>query len=124
VDNHGIKVSLVLLIAFVSIGTFCVGSQQELLPVLRSHLPNKLRAYLPTAVWEATTTSESQEPLNTEGLVKVCSDHQYTTEIISLDPLLIYINNFTSAREAAELIRIGYVYAFLFHRLHSFCKSY
>ncbi|KAJ4372464.1 hypothetical protein N0V83_004238 [Neocucurbitaria cava] len=33
--------------------------------------------------------------------------HQYTSEIISLDPLVIYINNFTSSQEAEEFINLG-----------------
>ncbi|TVY23685.1 Prolyl 4-hydroxylase [Lachnellula hyalina] len=37
----------------------------------------------------------------------VCEDHHYTTEIISTDPLLIYINNFISAREAEAIIAVG-----------------
>ncbi|KAF2187695.1 hypothetical protein K469DRAFT_661716 [Zopfia rhizophila CBS 207.26] len=36
-----------------------------------------------------------------------CDDHKYTTEIISLDPLVIYINNFTTKREAEELVMLG-----------------
>ncbi|KAH8900899.1 hypothetical protein GQ53DRAFT_632306 [Thozetella sp. PMI_491] len=37
----------------------------------------------------------------------LCETHSYTTEIISLDPLLIYIANFTSPAERAALIRVG-----------------
>ncbi|KUJ16185.1 uncharacterized protein LY89DRAFT_669730 [Mollisia scopiformis] len=37
----------------------------------------------------------------------VCEPHQYTTEIVSIDPLLIYINNFVSASEAELLIAEG-----------------
>ncbi|KAF1837510.1 hypothetical protein BDW02DRAFT_518833 [Decorospora gaudefroyi] len=40
-------------------------------------------------------------------LLEACKTHQYTTEIISVDPLVIYINNFTSAQEAEELIHLG-----------------
>ncbi|KAF2869459.1 hypothetical protein BDV95DRAFT_449150, partial [Massariosphaeria phaeospora] len=36
-----------------------------------------------------------------------CEAHKYTSEIVSLDPLVIYINNFTSPAEAQELINIG-----------------
>lgn len=39
----------------------------------------------------------------------VCEPHQYTTEIVSIDPLLIYINNFVSDKEAVGLIATGYV---------------
>lgn len=40
----------------------------------------------------------------------VCEPHQYTTEIVSIDPLLIYINNFVSAEEADLLIAEGYLF--------------
>ena len=79
-----------------------------LLPVLHAYLPTLLQLYLPISAWE--TNSYPEEPLSGENLLKACADHQYTTEIISLDPLLIYINNFTSAREAEELIKLGYAY--------------
>ncbi|KAK3939290.1 hypothetical protein QBC46DRAFT_438249 [Diplogelasinospora grovesii] len=36
-----------------------------------------------------------------------CPPHEYTTTLISLDPLVIYIQNFVSAEESAEIIRIG-----------------
>ncbi|KAI4661544.1 uncharacterized protein J4E78_004333 [Alternaria triticimaculans] len=78
---------------------------QVLLPVLHAYLPKQLQSYLLLSAREATPYS--QEPLSLKSLVKACADHQYTTEIISLDPLLIYINNFTSAREAEQLISLG-----------------
>jgi prolyl 4-hydroxylase len=84
-----------------------IGSQQRLLSVLHSYLPEQLRVYLPAAVWEATTFTNSDGPLSPKNLLKACGNHQYTTEIISLDPLLIYINNFTSTQEAEELIELG-----------------
>ncbi|KAF2442115.1 hypothetical protein P171DRAFT_61539 [Karstenula rhodostoma CBS 690.94] len=40
-------------------------------------------------------------------LLAACRAHTYTTQIVSLDPLLIYINNFTSAAEAEALIELG-----------------
>ncbi|KAF2030066.1 hypothetical protein EK21DRAFT_112359 [Setomelanomma holmii] len=48
-----------------------------------------------------------ENQLDPRALLDVCRTHQYTSEIISLDPLVIYINNFTSAQEAEELITIG-----------------
>ncbi|KAF2636169.1 hypothetical protein P280DRAFT_410092, partial [Massarina eburnea CBS 473.64] len=36
-----------------------------------------------------------------------CRTHKYSTEIVSLDPLVIYINNFTSFAEAEALIKLG-----------------
>lgn len=84
-----------------------LGFQQPLLPVLRSHLPRRLDVYLPARLWEATAAVNSDGTLGPGDLLKACESHQYTTEIISLDPLLIYINNFTSAQEAEELIKLG-----------------
>ncbi|KAI0162967.1 hypothetical protein BJ166DRAFT_282018 [Pestalotiopsis sp. NC0098] len=37
----------------------------------------------------------------------VCEPHAYTTEIVSVDPLLIYIRDFIPAAEAAALIAAG-----------------
>lgn len=39
----------------------------------------------------------------------VCKAGTYTTEIISIDPLLIYINNFVDEREMKGLIAEGFV---------------
>ncbi|KAI4907451.1 hypothetical protein J4E90_009480 [Alternaria incomplexa] len=101
------SILLLLLLPLASFGFFYAGTQQALLPVLHAYLPKQLQSYLPTSAWEATATSQSQERQSLDSLVKACTKHQYTTEIISLDPLLIYINNFTSAREAEELIHLG-----------------
>ncbi|KAK7191817.1 2OG-Fe(II)oxygenase family Oxidoreductase [Paraphaeosphaeria sporulosa] len=40
-------------------------------------------------------------------LLTACRAHTYTTQIVSLDPLMIYINNFTSGAEAEALIKLG-----------------
>ncbi|KAL5427233.1 hypothetical protein PMIN04_001505 [Paraphaeosphaeria minitans] len=40
-------------------------------------------------------------------LLPACRAHTYTTQIVSLDPLMIYINNFTSSAEAEALIKLG-----------------
>jgi prolyl 4-hydroxylase len=45
--------------------------------------------------------------LTEEEILAACPSHTYTTQIISLDPLVIYINNFTSLHEASSLIDIG-----------------
>lgn len=37
----------------------------------------------------------------------VCVDQHYTTEIISIEPLVIYINDFVSPAEAAAIVEIG-----------------
>ncbi|KAF2707478.1 hypothetical protein K504DRAFT_482892 [Pleomassaria siparia CBS 279.74] len=60
-------------------------------------------AYLFSAdISNATTGIISSSPLTWS-----CESHQYTNEIVSLDPLVIYINNFTSFQEAEDLIRLG-----------------
>ncbi|KAF1840398.1 uncharacterized protein K460DRAFT_389938 [Cucurbitaria berberidis CBS 394.84] len=48
-----------------------------------------------------------EEQLSPDELLRACEKHQYTSEIISLDPLVLYINNFTSSQEAEELIILG-----------------
>jgi prolyl 4-hydroxylase len=72
------------------------------------HLISQLDAWLKPA-HEQATLLEAEAQLTPEALVEACKAHQYTSEIISLDPLVIYINNFTSAPEAEELINIGCV---------------
>ncbi|KAH8602056.1 hypothetical protein B0O99DRAFT_680204 [Bisporella sp. PMI_857] len=37
----------------------------------------------------------------------ICAPHDYSTEIVSTDPLLIYINNFTTPLEIRHLIEAG-----------------
>ena len=66
-------------------------------------LPARFQAYLsttlkPEAAGLSTTSDE---------LPLTCESHKYTSEIVSLDPLVIYINNFTSYEEAEQLIKVG-----------------
>lgn len=81
--------------------------QQWLLPALQPYIPSQLQSYLP-ATQGLSSVANVDVDLTSEDLLKVCERHQYTSEIISLDPLVIYINNFTSTQEAEELINIGY----------------
>jgi hypothetical protein len=67
-----------------------------------------MQSYLPLTTLASDPTTYTDQKLSPADLIKACEKHQYTTEIISLDPLLIYINNFTSAQEAEGLINIGY----------------
>ncbi|KAF1959378.1 hypothetical protein CC80DRAFT_467903 [Byssothecium circinans] len=71
---------------------------------------------IPTFLSPSTNTNTSQndetqtpDPIDpaSPSLLAACYNHTYTTEIISLDPLMIYINNFTSAAEAQALINLG-----------------
>lgn len=53
------------------------------------------------------TQWETFFPLKLNPVEFVCIPHHYTTEIVSNDPLLIYINNFTSILESRALIEAG-----------------
>lgn len=53
-----------------------------------------------------------------DSLLIACQKHQDSTEIMSLNLLLIYVNNFTSAWETEELIKLGQVW-FFGHRTRS-----
>ncbi|EED18942.1 hypothetical protein TSTA_126500 [Talaromyces stipitatus ATCC 10500] len=49
-----------------------------------------------------------QLPFNAENYLRTeCSNHQYTVEIISQDPLVIYINSFMSEEEITWLLKKG-----------------
>lgn len=61
-----------------------------------SSLKNAISRLFPTRAARLTPT---------DGLT--CSDHRYTTEIVSVDPLLIYINNFITPDEADDLLELG-----------------
>lgn len=65
-------------------------------------LPSALQHYL----WPAPAQQVEVESPST---LELCPSHRYTTEIVSLDPLIIYINNFTSPEEARDLIKAGYL---------------
>lgn len=105
--NYTTKAFLSFSIPLSAVLALYLGFQQPLLPVLRSYLPRQLDVYLPARLWKATAAVNLDGTLSPGDLLKACEGHQYTTEIISLDPLLIYINNFTSAQEAEELIKLG-----------------
>jgi hypothetical protein len=49
--------------------------------------------------------------------VFACEEQKYMTEIVSLDPLVIYINDFISQSEADKLISLGFIFLslFIFH---------
>ncbi|KAB5585621.1 hypothetical protein GE09DRAFT_32328 [Coniochaeta sp. 2T2.1] len=64
------------------------------LDLLRSHLQS-LTTYLPSF----------HQPFQPQPYT--CPNHTYTTQLISLDPLLIYISSFITPAEAASLISLG-----------------
>lgn len=70
---------------------------------LQQYLPPQLRTYFAPAKGAKETIVAPSEP----SLLESCKTHSYTTEIVSLDPLVIYINNFTSPAEAEALIKLG-----------------
>lgn len=92
----------------LAVGVYWSGHlQQWLLPALQPYIPPQLQAFLPITK-DVSSATNGNIDLLPEDLLKICDKHQYTSEIISLDPLVIYINNFTSTQEAEELINIGY----------------
>jgi hypothetical protein len=105
-----VTASLLLIHALIVTTVIFSGDlQQWLVPAIRPYFP-ALQSYLPPVVQDIKSTSDTKKQLKPEDLLKACSTHQYTTEIISTDPMLIYINNFTSAQEAEELINLGCVH--------------
>jgi len=47
-------------------------------------------------------------PMNSSNVeTRSCRGHSYTTQLMSLDPLLVYIHNFVAPDEAAQIIKAG-----------------
>jgi prolyl 4-hydroxylase len=61
-----------------------------------------VQSYLPT--WKGVWGGVRKEEF-------VCQAGSYTTEIVSIDPLLIYINNFVDESEIKGLIAEGSVFS-------------
>lgn len=57
-------------------------------------------------ILQSNQSTNSQEG-NKEHASFICEPHSYTTEIVSLDPLLIYIRSFLSPAETAALLAAG-----------------
>ncbi|KAH7408146.1 hypothetical protein DE146DRAFT_776450 [Phaeosphaeria sp. MPI-PUGE-AT-0046c] len=83
-------------------------------PSLQAFLPSLIQQWIPSP----SKTQDEGVALSSERILAACPAHKYTSEIISLDPLVIYINNFTSAAEASELISIGYANTLLPSLIH------
>lgn len=89
------------------------------LKMAQAILPSKKTALSWTAIFSALLlglwtrsgerTSSSVKDIFSFGANEeyVCQDQQYTTEIISVDPLMIYINDFVSREEARDLVAVG-----------------
>jgi prolyl 4-hydroxylase len=58
-----------------------------------------MQPYLPLTTLASDPTTYIDQKLSPADLLKACEKHQYTTEIISLDPLLIYLNNFNQPKK-------------------------
>ncbi|KAJ4296217.1 hypothetical protein N0V90_006262 [Kalmusia sp. IMI 367209] len=76
-----------------------------LLPLLIQALwPTQLGRFLPNRLQTKLSSVQNDKDValdpSSPSLLEDCRTHSYTTEIISLDPLMIYINNFTSPTEA------------------------
>lgn len=82
-------------------------AQRQILEALYPYVSLKLQHYLSYA-HDLNIIKEPEEKLSHDRLLEACRVHQYSSEIISLDPLVIYINNFASEQETEELIEIGY----------------
>jgi hypothetical protein len=93
--------------------------QQWLVPALRPYFPAQFQD-VGLLNSETNNLTDSNGLLSPEQLLKKCDSHRYTTEIISLDPLVIYINNFTSTQEAEDLIELGYGLFLNCFRLYQF----
>jgi prolyl 4-hydroxylase len=78
---------------------FYADLQQWLVPSLRLYLPTQMQSFPPLTTLASDTTTYTDQKLSPADLLKACEKHQYTTEIISLDPLLIYINNFNQPKK-------------------------
>ncbi|KAH8678823.1 hypothetical protein BGZ60DRAFT_251906 [Tricladium varicosporioides] len=72
--------TIAVFVAFLSV--LCSNLLQERFPTLRSFLQFSGPAF-------------------------ICEDGRYTTEVVSTDPLVIYINNFVSTKEAKAIINVG-----------------
>lgn len=80
--------------------------ERHVVPFIRPYIPLQYQHHLPdTEASSAVGIAPTQ--WSPKQLLEACYKHQYTSEIISLDPLVIYINNFTSLQEAEELIKLG-----------------
>jgi prolyl 4-hydroxylase len=99
-----VKIAVILLFALVpfALPLYWAG---RLGPSLQPYIPQQLLGWLAETLEDSITKGEIR--MSPEKIVSACSTHQYTSQIISLDPLVIYINDFTSVLEAGELINIG-----------------
>ncbi|EOA88942.1 uncharacterized protein SETTUDRAFT_38254 [Exserohilum turcica Et28A] len=100
-----IVITILLVLPISSIIQLREWFSTTLTPYLPPHLRTQL---LSTLKPDSTTTKATSSPASDpQDLLQACQTHQYSTEILSLDPLLIYITNFTSVLEAEQLITLG-----------------
>ncbi|KAF2679300.1 hypothetical protein K458DRAFT_408161 [Lentithecium fluviatile CBS 122367] len=102
--------AIFLLLPLLPIALWSTSSKLNIHLKLLQFLPSPLLTYfsprttLPPNPAADLANVDPEDP----ALLEACRKHTSTTEIISLDPLLVYINNFTSAAEAEALIKLGY----------------
>lgn len=79
--------------------------------LLQTVFSTYVHQYIPTHLGASLSPPKKDDHVPIEpsssSLLEACRAHSYTTEIVSLDPLMIYINNFTSPLEAEALIALG-----------------
>jgi hypothetical protein len=69
-----------------------------------TQLKNYLVQYVASASGNGTSNTNATAAPRLE---YECRAGEYTTELLSIDPPIIYINNFLSDDEARDLIRLG-----------------
>ena len=75
--------------------------------LLQSLYSTYLSPYLRTTTTPVQNDQNTPTDPSSPALLEACRKHSYTTQIVSLDPLMVYINNFTSTAEAEALINLG-----------------
>lgn len=53
------------------------------------------------------TVSPRSSLVNSKAEESLCGPVEYTTELLNMDPLIIYINNFLSPKEVEGLLKAG-----------------
>jgi hypothetical protein len=104
-QQYALKVAIFLLFAVLPF-TLPMYWPNQLVPSLQTYIPPHLQQWF-LRFKQTKSSGEEDIRLSPEAVLKACPMHQYTTSIISLSPLVVYISNFTSLPEAEELIDIG-----------------
>ncbi|KAI0857707.1 hypothetical protein F4860DRAFT_338865 [Xylaria cubensis] len=84
-------------IASIAVATICIMLTAWLIGPRLGHLINSVQ--LPSPL--------SQSNLSFSGVMCQCEDQSYKTEIISLDPLVIYIRDFFNTQDIDNIMKVG-----------------